>query len=133
MALLRDVVHALQGVATPRVRVDNETAAVVPVAVSPALAPKQRDLASRIAEAGWLYRRVARAAADPPAGSGVAMTAFAAALRTELGEYDRLVAVLASQLTAASTAERLTLHRLLVLIDEPTRRLALLALIADAV
>eukprot|EP00698_Gefionella_okellyi_P013895 TRINITY_DN383_c1_g4_i1.p1 TRINITY_DN383_c1_g4~~TRINITY_DN383_c1_g4_i1.p1 ORF type:complete len:668 (+),score=92.52 TRINITY_DN383_c1_g4_i1:925-2928(+) len=88
--------------------------------------PAMRELAERLAECGWLSKRIS-AFADSVASSGLMMQAFCAALRNELVDYRRHIASLDSQKGS------LTLRKLAVLLLDTQSRLRTLAILCDAV
>ena len=179
--LVRDVLFACQGVDGRRLRFDARRDAYVVDDAAP-VSPAARRLAERLAELGWLFRKVRASAegrageaesgepeggttdssasaegdaSDAPGGAEAGSTrqAFRAAVRAELAEYYRLLAVLEAQAQvpmasalapsrggpdgggAASdgaSSSYVTLRRLSVWLAEPTRRLRLLAVLCDA-
>lgn len=156
--LVRDVLFACQGVDGARVRMDPRVDAYVVDPNAP-VAPGARQLARKLCEVGWLFRRVRASlgGGDGPSTSGApslgivggdveggsARRAFRAAAQAELSDYYRLLAVLEAQAQVPMAAALegksqrgsgtyLTLRRLAVWLAEPTRRLRLLAALTDA-
>jgi gamma-tubulin complex component 3 len=154
--LVRDVIFVCQGINGRYIRYDAAAEGYV-IDPSVGIPRAARQLAQRLCEAGWLFRRL-RAALAPPGGAGGAdgrgatARAFAAAVGVELNEYYRLVAMLEAQAqlplpgpraasaaasaadgsAAAAAAPYLTLRRLDAWLAEPLARLRLLAVLADA-
>jgi gamma-tubulin complex component 3 len=104
-----------------------------------------RDLVRMMCELGWLYSKVVsfinRSLEDR--SLGLVAQSFCHALREELSDYYRLVAVLESQLNrdsgasssgeGSSTGSRLTLRRLYVWTQDPLERMRLMAVMVDSV
>ena len=67
-----------------------------------------RELAERLAECGWLLKRISSVCEIGVPPSGLVMQAFCAAVRAELAEYRRLIASLDAQ------KHTITLRRLAV-------------------
>jgi gamma-tubulin complex component 3 len=84
------------------------------------------DLALRISEGGYLYRKVRRFVNEPEVrgNDGLVMRALCAALAAELKEVYRLVAVLQGD-------KELTLRRMLVWTLEPIHSLRVLSTLCD--
>lgn len=99
-----------------------------------------RDLVNKLAELGWLYRKV-RKYLDARAGDralGLVGQSFCAALQQELTEYYRLMAVLEGQqqlndqgIEGEGASGSLTLRRLMVWTFDPLMRLRTLATLVD--
>ena len=157
--LVRDVLFACQGIDGANLRFDARRDAYV-VDDDAAVSPGARRLAEKLAELGWLFRKVSACAEgraetserasedldyDLGAEAGSTRQAFRAAARAELAEYYRLIAVLEAQaqVPMASALENrgensdasssyVSLRRLSVWLAEPARRLRLLAVLCDA-
>lgn len=139
-SLLRDVVASLQGVDTDRVRFMDggfgagagaaDSIGNVVISADPLIEPKTAALARDIAEGGLLFRRVARIADTLSASGGSALLGLSAALRDELDSLRRLYAVIDAQ---QNTEDGLTLHRVLVWVQEPLRKLRVLLDVAEEV
>lgn len=92
----------------------------------------------RLAELGWLYRKVRHYCDQRSSDStlGLIGQSFLAALQQELTEYYRLLAVLEAQLHSQTqnhhnSKSSLTLHRLVVWTLDPHARLKALASLVD--
>lgn len=88
--------------------------------------------ASRVAELGWLLRKVEGLAVELASLQSVVHEALVAAARREVSNYYRLVAILEAQAQRQATsvpgdASALTLRRLEVWLSEPLGRLRVLA------
>jgi len=130
--LVRELIFVVQAIDSAHVRYDAAADAFLP---SPTLAlPRAaRQLLTRVAEAGTLYRRL-RGALGVGAGRGPAARALSAAVEEELRDYFRLVALLESRAQAAPPrpggadgAVYLTLRRMEVWVGEARERLRSLA------
>jgi hypothetical protein len=127
--LVRDCLYALQGIDGRYVSRDRSLDDTVP-SVDRLVAPKLStvDGVREVCELGWLYERCDRFCASTSTNEGRCRGALRAAVRDELSDYYRLVAVLEAQLRD----EGLSLRRLLVWLVEPLERLRLLANACDA-
>ena len=118
--LVRDVLFACQGIDGKHVRYNRQMASYVVDPAAP-VRPGARDLARKLTELGWLFRRVRAAlggadevsggthggqvGATPSLGNiegmggdgGCVRQAFRAAVQAELADYYRLIAVLEAQ------------------------------------
>ena len=173
-ALVRDVLFACQGIDGVFIKYSGTQDAFV-LNEDTHCSPGQRRLTEQLSECGWLFKRIRASLSDAgelngdessidesPEGTlqldtrgsdqGSTRQAFRAAIRAELAEYYRLIAVLeaqaqvpmASALAAAaandssnsnsnsSSSSYLSLRRLSVWLAEPQRRLRLLAVLVDA-
>ena len=126
---MRDCLYALQGIDGRYVSRDRSLDDTVP-SVDRLVAPKLStvDGVREVCELGWLYERCDRFCASTSTNEGRCRGALRAAVRDELSDYYRLVAVLEAQLRD----EGLSLRRLLVWLVEPLERLRLLANACDA-
>ena len=135
--LLRDILFVFQGIEGRLVKYDTGMDAYrissdygVPLPV--------RDLVSKLAELGWLCRRV-RKYLDARAGDkalGLVGQSFCAAIQKELTEYYRLVAVLEAQGNqeddgVIQQGGGLTLRRLMIWTYDPLLRMRALASLVD--
>eukprot|EP00301_Raphidiophrys_heterophryoidea_P020659 c5293_g1_i1.p1 GENE.c5293_g1_i1~~c5293_g1_i1.p1 ORF type:complete len:817 (-),score=240.02 c5293_g1_i1:361-2769(-) len=134
-ALIRDVIFSFQGVDSGLVKFDSSSGTFAVSAQMGISAPYQ-ELTLAICELGWLYRHVNAFVSRHVASSqssGLVAQSFASALRAELVDFYRLVAVLESQAGQHTTADkRLTLRRLLVWVYDPMQKLKVMAMLADA-
>lgn len=136
--LLREIIFVFQGIEGKLIRLDSASDAYridpkvgVPKAV--------RDLINKLAELGWLYRKV-RKYLDARAGDkamGLVGQSFCSALQQELAEYYRLLAVLEGQQQAGDqgigegASGSLTLRRLVIWTFDPLTRLRTVAALVD--
>lgn len=99
-----------------------------------------RVLVLKLAELGWLYRKLRQAVQDDASMQGSVRRALQAALGNELNDFYRLMAVLEQQAAQplptpgsdASSTPYLTLRRLALWLSEPLKRLRLLAAMVDS-
>eukprot|EP00198_Chlamydomonas_reinhardtii_P010138 XP_001699475.1 gamma tubulin interacting protein [Chlamydomonas reinhardtii] len=146
-SLVRDVLYAAQGVSGRAVGWVEAGGDDVGSGFRPdqgraeGLGVARTMLLERLTELGWLFRHVRRHVEDSSAEEGAVRQALGAALADELGDFFRLLALLEAQAalplptpgdTAAAEDQYLTLRRLLCWLAEPTRRMRLLATVADA-
>ncbi|KAL7749198.1 Microtubule-nucleating Tub4p (gamma-tubulin) complex component [Sorochytrium milnesiophthora] len=155
--LLRDLMYVFQGIDGKFIRYSTHTSTyrldatiLVPQSV--------RDLVEKLAELGWMYRRLSQFLNEKAndAAFGLVGQSFCSALRKELAEYYRLIAVLESQIASASpekgddkdddgndeepsatatkslTQRGLTLKRLLVWSVDPLCRLQIAVSLVDS-
>jgi len=135
--LIRDVLFVFQGIEGRLIKYDAGMDAYrigsdvgVPLSV--------RDLISKLAELGWLFRRV-RKFLDARSGDkalGLVGQSFCAAVQKELTEYYRLVAVLEAQENQEDDGivhegGGLTLRRLMIWTYDPLQRMKALATLVD--
>ena len=134
--LLRDVLYVFQGIegriiqydtTTDSYKINKDIGISVPI----------RDLVAKLAELGWLFRRVQnflRARAGDKA-LGLVGQSFCAAVQKELTEYYRLVAVLEGQEnqreSTVAPGSGLTLRRLMIWTYDPLLRMKALATLVD--
>ncbi|XP_065841235.1 gamma-tubulin complex component 3 homolog [Oscarella lobularis] len=132
--LVRDVIFVIQGIDGQHVKFDVSCDAYV-IDSKIGVLQAVRDQVSKIAELGWLYKKV-RSYVDTHVRDkalGLVGQSFCAALSEELTEYYRLVAVLDSQRVAGKgVGDALTLRRLIVWTLDPLRRLRTLASLVDS-
>lgn len=128
--LVRDCLYVLQGIDGRYITRDAGEDAVH--TVDRLVAPKLSTLdgVREVCELGWLYERCEAFCASTLVNEGRCRGALRAAVRDELSDYYRLVAVLEAQLRDDATP--LSLRRLLVWLVEPLERLRLLANACDA-
>lgn len=159
--LVRALLMAMQGVTSELVAWDAGRRAFV-VSEALALPAPARQLAARVCEAGWLYRRVRRwcdECADPATGAGPVEQALGGAVRAELDAYHQALGGMGARAVrgvtsgsagggvgnkvpeaAAGSVEPpeaplfpgLTLRRLALWAAEPVRRLSIIAQMLDA-
>lgn len=164
--LVRDVLFACQGIDGRLVRFSERFDAYT-LDENTVCSPGARRLTEKLSEVGWLFKKVRASLidgelneqtvydSDPTLSltqnvsndTGSTRQAFRAAVRAELAEYYRLIAVLEAQAqvpmasslasnekneNSSSSSSYLSLRRLSVWLAEPTRRLRLLAVLADA-
>mmetsp|Transcript_18048 Transcript_18048/g.30731 ORF Transcript_18048/g.30731 Transcript_18048/m.30731 type:complete len:880 (+) Transcript_18048:153-2792(+) len=152
--LVRDVIYAFQGIDGHLVKYNPklERFSIAPLRT---ISASLRGIVLRLCEVGWLYRRVSKYIHETICAEqlGLVSQSFSSALRDELTEYFRLIAVLESQLdptdgdllgeqvnmggkSDAKTRKgplKLTLRQLMVWCEEPLVRLQLMAEMADCV
>jgi gamma-tubulin complex component 3 len=162
-ALVRDLVYVFQGVDGTHVRLDSAANAFVVSSVVDGFQMPfgVRCIVSRLSELGWMHRRILRGlkssthvitksepsygAAKSDSSEGLVRRAFAAAVRSELGDFYRLLAELDASTAAAFPtvitggspthtphSPPWTLRRLLVWAAEPMLRMKCLAVLVDA-
>mmetsp|Transcript_4506 Transcript_4506/g.6797 ORF Transcript_4506/g.6797 Transcript_4506/m.6797 type:complete len:705 (-) Transcript_4506:44-2158(-) len=148
--LVRDVLWCMQGIDGSCVY--RSLAPGEGYVVDRTLAPKLSivDRIRELCELGWLYRRIVRLCGDGREsqhyllGTSKTLTALCSALREELAEYYRLIAILESQAALGTSSiqdvddteieeQRLSLRRLAVWTMEPKERLKCMAAVCDAV
>lgn len=149
--LLRSVLYALQGIDSDAIKYSTTNGALRLTKQVGASKPRMK-LVNRVLECGWLYIKVNKyaEARSNDKGFGQVGQSFCAALRHELMEYYRLIAVLESQqeVTAAvmgsddslgygsggdsGDSSALTLRRLSVWTFDPCINLRVLASLVDA-
>ena len=135
--LLRDIFYVFQGIEGKLIKYDagidsykisNDIGIPLPV----------RDIISKLAELGWLFRRV-RKFLDAKASDkalGLVGQSFCAAIEKEIIEYYRLIAVLEAQLNQENSetliaSDQLTLRRLVVWTHDPLLRMKALTTLVD--
>ena len=141
--LLRDLVFVIQGIDGRYVKYSQRADGFV--ADADAGVPRAtRHLIHKLGELGWLFNRVKRFVDSGIDNGKLGLVAqgLCAALREELGEYYRAVAVLEARLGAAKHgdatagsaggAEGVSLRRLFVWAEIPMQRFKLMAILADA-
>ena len=138
-ALLRDIVLVFQGIEGTFIKFDADCDAYridpqigVPLPV--------RDLVNKLAELGWLFRKV-RKYLDARVGDkahGLVGQSFCFAIKKELTEYYRLLAILESQqhqldqsIEEEQQSGGLTLRRLVIWTYDPLIRMKALAILVD--
>ncbi|EQC39439.1 hypothetical protein SDRG_03641 [Saprolegnia diclina VS20] len=137
--LLKEVLYAFQGIDSKYIYF-NPAIERFEVARHVGVPLPMRDLIRKLTEVGWLYSRLAsfiERHSDVEA-NGVICQSFCHALKTELSDFYRLVALLSAQVdmdTDATTtsAPHLTLKRLYVWTQDPLDRLRVMACLVDSV
>ena len=135
--LIRDVLMVFQGIDGKLLKFDSSADGYRITTDIGVLLPV-RDLVYKLAELGWLFRRV-RKFLDARAGDkalGLVGQSFCAAINKELTEYYRLVAVLEAQENQEETTiyddgAGLTLRRLVIWTYDPLSRMKALATLVD--
>lgn len=135
--VLRDVLFVFQGIEGKIIKYDvgGDSYRIGPEFGVPL---PVRDLVSKLAELGWLFRRV-RKFLDARSGDralGLVGQSFCAAVQKELTEYYRLVAVLEAQENQRdnglqNSSGGLTLRRLMIWTYDPLQRMKALATLMD--
>ena len=100
--LVRDLIYTFQGIDGTYIKFDAHADAYR-VAADAGVTHSNRELCCRIAELGWLYRRVCafiNAAMERSGAVGLVEQSFCAALQVELTDYYRLIATLETQIVA---------------------------------
>ena len=135
--LLRDVLYVFQGIEGKIIQYDSTSDSYkinkdigVPLPV--------RDLIGKLAELGWLFRRVQKflSARTGDKALGLVGQSFCAAIQKELTEYYRLVAVLEGQENQedagiSNNGAGLSLRRLMIWTYDPLLRMKALATLVD--
>ncbi|XP_062521244.1 gamma-tubulin complex component 3 homolog isoform X2 [Corticium candelabrum] len=132
--LVRDIVYVLQGIDGKYVKFD-AASDMYKVDSKVGVPQTVRDLVGKLAELGWLYRRVNSFVAKQSNNRTIGLVgqSFCAALAHELSQYYQLISVLQSQQGISGDGyNRLTLRRLVVWTYDPVRRLKVLATLVDA-
>uniref|UniRef100_A0A383WQ52 Uncharacterized protein n=1 Tax=Tetradesmus obliquus TaxID=3088 RepID=A0A383WQ52_TETOB len=144
--LVQDVLRTVQGL-TGRYNTFNGAAAGSGIAVAPQeqlqIPGRWRAALHELGELGVMYKRVQAAIAEGRVqGCGSVRQALCAALADEVTDFYRLMAVLETQLAvpqpmpgdepAAAAGPYLSLPRLQLWLDEPLRRMRLLAALVDS-
>jgi len=135
--LLRDVLYVFQGIegkiilydpTSDSYKINKDIGVSLPV----------RDLVGKLAELGWLFRRVQKflSARAGDKALGLVGQSFCAAIQKELTEYYRLVAVLEGQENQedagiSNSGAGLTLRRLMIWTFDPLLRMKALATLVD--
>eukprot|EP00039_Didymoeca_costata_P030172 m.28196 g.28196 ORF g.28196 m.28196 type:complete len:341 (-) comp7981_c0_seq1:1617-2639(-) len=140
--LLNELLYTFQGIEGKYIKYDPVTDAY---ALSREVnAPRStRDIVGKLAELGWLFRRVDNFVKQRlhSQATGLIGRALAGALHEELLDYFKLITLLESQVTVQSSSTQsdiysdgatLTLKRLIVWTHDPLMRLQMLAIITDA-
>ncbi|ORZ02633.1 Spc98 family-domain-containing protein [Syncephalastrum racemosum] len=137
-ALLRDLIFVFQGIDGQHIKLDCGTNEYVLDASRGHVSQPTKDFVLRLAELGWLYRRVqtfVHARYNDPS-VGLVGQAFCFALQRELTDYYKFIAILEGQIekqtTASTTEQTLTLKRLLVWTRDSFQRLRLMSVLVDA-
>lgn len=140
--LVRDVLFAFQGIDGHLVQFNSAEQSFKIAAIATITRP-MRQLALELCEMGWMFRHVSsfldKALNNPQLG--LVSHSFASAVREELQDYYRLIAVLETHLSSdeadvagqASEGRPLSLRRLKTWTFEPFRKLKLIAELVDAV
>ncbi|KAJ3037161.1 Gamma-tubulin complex component 3, partial [Rhizophlyctis rosea] len=136
--LLRDVIYVFQGIDGKYVKYDASADSFL-VNVETGVPRSLREIIRRLAEAGWLYRRISAFVekAKSETGAGLIGQSFCSALNAELTDYYRLIAVLESQITRDGksveefAAKGMSLKRLSVWTMEPLHRLRMMSVLID--
>ncbi|RHY25414.1 hypothetical protein DYB32_008326 [Aphanomyces invadans] len=111
------------------------------ISITPDVA--MRDLIRKLTEVGWLYNRIQQFLARSTMSSdGVVIQSFHHALKAELSDFYRLIAILSAQvdldadkypLPESAGVPDLTLKRLIVWTQDPLDRLRVMAALVDSV
>ncbi|KNZ60240.1 hypothetical protein VP01_158g9 [Puccinia sorghi] len=91
----------------------------------------QRDLILKLTELGWLYKKINAAIGEPHNIIGTVQQAFAFALKEELGNYYRAIAIIESHLSSDS-ASTLSSKALLLHLSPTVLRLRMSAALISA-
>lgn len=131
-AVLRDVLFCLQGISSSMVQFpDGPLGHCTVDPEGGQLSGPLRRLVCRLVELGRLHAQVDGFCRPETARRGLLCEAFVAALRNEIAEYYRLLALLDAQL-GSSEEGALTLHRVMVWISKPLKKLRLLGDLVQA-
>lgn len=133
--LLRDILYVFQGIEGRVIHYDTTTDSYK-INKDIGISLPIRDLIAKLAELGWLFRRVQKflTARAGDKALGLVGQSFCAAIQKELTEYYRLVAVLEGQENqehAAISGCGLTLRRLMIWTYDPLLRMKALATLVD--
>eukprot|EP00111_Clytia_hemisphaerica_P012572 TCONS_00036953-protein len=134
--LLRDVLYVFQGIEGRIIRFDATTESYK-INKDIGISLPIRDLVGKLAELGWLFRRVQKflSARTGDKALGLVGQSFCAAIQKELTEYYRLVAVLEGQDNQEdgnmASGSGLTLRRLMIWTYDPLLRMKALATLVD--
>ncbi|XP_037090539.1 gamma-tubulin complex component 3-like, partial [Pollicipes pollicipes] len=132
--LLREVLYAFQGIEGKYLK-SNAKRDHVTIDPKVSVSGSVRGTVLRLVELGWLYGRVrlfCRSVAARP-DAGLLAQSLASALREQLQQFYRLIALMEAQLSGGeSGGERLTLRRLHVWTLDPFFQLRFLAALTDA-
>ncbi|KAH9120211.1 hypothetical protein LEN26_011226 [Aphanomyces euteiches] len=140
--LLQEVLYAFQGIDSKYIFY-NPTLDRFEVARHVGVSLPMRDLIRKLTEVGWLYNRVqAYLSRTMAANRGVVLQSFCHALKAELSDFYRLIAILSAQvdmdadkfpLPESEGLPELTLKRLVVWTQDPLDRLRVMAALVDSV
>ncbi|GLV41423.1 Gamma-tubulin ring protein 91 [Carabus blaptoides fortunei] len=129
--LIQEVIYSFQGIEGKVLRKEPGSGGFI-IDTRAGVSRSQRALVLRLAELGFLHNQVRQHCDDSDRQIGIIGQSLVAALREELTEYYKLIAVLQSQLKSSGCngSGDLTLRRLLVWVAEPQYRFQWLANIA---
>ncbi|OQR84090.1 gamma-tubulin complex component [Achlya hypogyna] len=136
--LLKEVLYAFQGIDSKFVYF-NPAIERFEVARHVGVPLPMRDLIRKLTEVGWLYARLSSFIErhNDVHTVGVVCQSFCHALKTELSDFYRLVALLTAQTDVdadtATNAPQLTLKRLFVWTQDPLDRLRTMTCLVDSV
>eukprot|EP00958_Prasinococcus_capsulatus_P001893 scaffold175_cov414-Prasinococcus_capsulatus_cf.AAC.1 len=142
-ALVKDLIFVFQGIDGRLLKFDS-TSSRYRLTTTKGISTPMQQLIERLSELGVLYRRVQDFAgkgaehSNPALRVGTVEQSFQAALRNELSDFYRLIAVLESQahqpLASGTDAggQYLSLRRLVVWTAEPLHRMKLMVALVDA-
>ncbi|ETV97580.1 hypothetical protein H310_09480 [Aphanomyces invadans] len=140
--LLQEVLYAFQGIDSKYIFY-NPSIDRFEVARHVGVSLPMRDLIRKLTEVGWLYNRIQQFLARSAMSSdGVVIQSFHHALKAELSDFYRLIAILSAQvdldagkypLPESAGVPDLTLKRLIVWTQDPLDRLRVMAALVDSV
>lgn len=122
--LLRDVIFLFQGVNGRHVQFDDKVQALK--IDSAEISNPTKEMLNRLAELGWLYKRIQRYTERKLDNMGLVEQSFVSALQERLSEYYRTIAILETQL------ESLSLKRLLIWTEDARHRLRMMSVLVDS-
>ena len=128
--LLRSLLFAMQNISSAHITFsDLEDAFIIQPNLD--LSDSVRRLVAELCEMGWLYRNIAKYADENAEDGGLVVQSFCSALRRELTEYYRLLALLEQQKDEFQGA--FSLRKLYLWCAEPLERLKWLQVLVDSV
>ncbi|KAI8909600.1 Spc98 family-domain-containing protein [Gorgonomyces haynaldii] len=126
--LVQDLIFILQGVDGTFVKFNQELISFDETLNVPA---PMLDLATKIAELGWLYRKVSKSLERLDTDVDLSQQSLLATIRDEQKEYYKLVAIMETH-TQLDPEQRLTLKRLYVWTSKPLQKLRIHNILLEA-
>ncbi|CAO3611650.1 unnamed protein product [Cunninghamella echinulata] len=138
--ILKDLIYIFQGIDGQYITFDSDTNEYI-LDPNVTIPKPAQDLAYRLTELGWLYQRIQTFinVNFDELSMGLVGQSFCSALKSELMEYYKLIAILEAQIekqdqsddTFIPTDQSLTLKRLQVWTQESLQRLKLMSVLVD--
>ena len=132
-SLLKDLLFVFQGIDGTHIRYDLATDSFVIQKVK--LSPPLREIANKLCELGWLYRKIQLRlnALATHANLGLIEQSLLSAIKDEMHDYYRLIAILEGHIEYVEKEEsqRLTLKRLYVWTTSPLQRLRIMSVLLE--